>query len=95
MRTHNILGNDINSLDEDVLLSEMAHSTKNYTGAEIEAVIKSASSFSFEDNSNLMDFRSEAVLNQNSKVCKSIHFIKSPLHKSFDGGKAPVRSWHW
>jgi hypothetical protein len=28
-------------------------------------------------------------------VCKSIHFIKSPLHKSFDGGKAPVRSWHW
>ena len=95
MRAHNILGNHINSLDDDVLLSEMAHSTKNYTGAEIEAVIKSASSFSFEDNSNLMDFRNEAVLNQNSKVCKSIIFIKSPLHKSFDGGKAPVRSWHW
>lgn len=36
-----------NALDKDVNLEELASITKNYTGAEIEAVVKSASSFAF------------------------------------------------
>ena len=53
-------------------LSNLATETKNYTGAEIEAVIKSASSYSFERCTNLMDFTKDAKLKDNSQVEKSI-----------------------
>lgn len=35
------------AIEEDVNLAELASQTKNYTGAEIEALVKSASSFAF------------------------------------------------
>ena len=53
-------------------LSNLATETKNYTVAEIEAVIKSASSYSFERCTNLMDFTKDAKLKDNSQVEKSI-----------------------
>lgn len=37
-------------LDVDVDLAKIAHGTKNYSGAEIEGVVKSAASFAFERN---------------------------------------------
>ncbi len=40
MKKNNLLGTDVN-------LDIMAKNTKNYTGAEIEAVVKSACSFAF------------------------------------------------
>lgn len=45
IHTENLKKN--NALEKDVDLSELAAVTKNYTGAEIEAVVKSASSFAF------------------------------------------------
>jgi vesicle-fusing ATPase len=50
----------------EIDLKALAKDTKNYTGAEIEAVVKSASSYSFERNSNLLDFSKEAKLSENS-----------------------------
>jgi vesicle-fusing ATPase len=40
MRSNNLLSSDIS-------IEELAKLTKNFTGAEIEAVVKSAASFSF------------------------------------------------
>jgi len=41
-------------------LQELAKGTKNYTGAEIEGVVKSAASYSFNRGNNLMDFTKTA-----------------------------------
>lgn len=46
--------------------NHLAKETKNYTGAEIEAVVKSASSYSFEKNTDLLDFTKDAKLKENS-----------------------------
>lgn len=64
MKKNNLIGNNVE-------LSNLATETKNYTGAEIEAVIKSASSYSFERCTNLMDFTKDAKLKDNSQVEKS------------------------
>lgn len=40
----------------EVKIEELAKETKNYTGAEIQAVVKSASSFAFNRVHNIMDF---------------------------------------
>jgi vesicle-fusing ATPase len=61
MRTNKLLG-------EDVHLDKLAKLLKNYTGAEIEAVVKSAASHAFARTNNLMDFTKEPTLNEDSKV---------------------------
>jgi vesicle-fusing ATPase len=43
-------------LGADVDLLELAQLTKNYTGAELEAVVKSASSSAFHRVHDIMDF---------------------------------------
>lgn len=49
MRNNKLLGQDVN-------LNEIASLLKNYTGAEIEAIVKSANSFALNRHHNLMDF---------------------------------------
>lgn len=49
MKKNNLIGKDVD-------LSELAHLMKNYTGAEIEAVVKSANSFALNRHHNLLDF---------------------------------------
>lgn len=44
-------------MDDDVDLDMLAEMMKNYTGAEIEAVVKSANSFALNRHHNLMDFK--------------------------------------
>lgn len=43
-------------MSEKVDLLKIANITNNYTGAELEAVVKSASSWAFKRVDNLMDF---------------------------------------
>lgn len=52
MRKNNLLGSDVD-------LKFMAKHTKNYTGAEIESVVKSANSFALQRKHNLLDFTKE------------------------------------
>lgn len=40
----------------NVDLQHLAHVTKNFTGAEIESLVKSATSFAFNRVHNIMDF---------------------------------------
>lgn len=49
MWTNNLLGDNVD-------LSKLSNMLKNYTGAEIEAVIKSASSFALNRHHNLLSF---------------------------------------
>lgn len=49
MRKNNLLGSDVD-------LNSIAKELKNYTGAEIEAIVKSANSFALNRHHNLMDF---------------------------------------
>lgn len=55
-------------LSQQVDLADLAKQTKNYTGAEIEGVVKSAASYSFNRGNNLMDFTKTAQINENSKI---------------------------
>ena len=59
MREHDRLGPDVN-------LDSMAERCKNYTGAEIEAVVKSAASFAFEREIDINDLSKE--LNPDIKI---------------------------
>ena len=49
MRKNNLLGSNVD-------LNFIAKELKNYTGAEIEAIVKSANSFALNRHHNLMDF---------------------------------------
>lgn len=49
MRENKILGPDVD-------LAKIAAITKNYTGAELESIVKSAKSFSLNRHHNLLDF---------------------------------------
>lgn len=44
-------------IDKNVDLAELAKLTKNFTGAEIEALVKSATSFAFQRVHDIMDFK--------------------------------------
>ena len=46
-------------LGKDVEIQWLAESTKNYTGAEIESVVKSANTFALNRQLNLTDFTKE------------------------------------
>jgi vesicle-fusing ATPase len=49
MEKNNLIGSDVKN-------PELARITNNYTGAEIEAVVKSAASWSFKRGTNILDF---------------------------------------
>jgi vesicle-fusing ATPase len=55
-------------LDKGVSLSEIARVAKNYTGAELEAVIKNASSYAMTKGNNLMDFSKQLTIKEGTKV---------------------------
>ncbi|KAI9797715.1 MAG: transport between ER and Golgi ATPase protein, partial [Sarcosagium campestre] len=47
LKIHTAKMRDNNVMDTDVNLAELAHETKNFSGAEIGGLVKSASSFAF------------------------------------------------
>ena len=57
-----------NLMDSDIDLDAMAEQMRNYTGAEIEAVVKSANSFALNRHHNLMDFKQEIKFDTPGKV---------------------------
>lgn len=65
MRKNKLLG-------KDVVLRDFAKMMTNYTGAEIEAVVKSANSFALNRHHNLMDFSKKIVI---SKICYCLLII--------------------
>jgi vesicle-fusing ATPase len=57
-------------LGRDVDIKELAERTKNYTGAEIESVVKSANSFALNRHHNLMDFTRKIEITKKGMVEK-------------------------
>jgi vesicle-fusing ATPase len=55
-------------LGKTVDLAYLAKEAKNYTGAEIEAVVKSAASFSMSRAHNLTDFTKKITIDKEHKV---------------------------
>lgn len=55
-------------LSNKVSLDILAKQTKNYTGAEIEGLVKSAASFSLNRANNLFDLNAVAVVNKDAKI---------------------------
>jgi len=55
-------------LSEDVNVEKLAKMTKNYTGAEIEAVVKSAISHGLARNHGIMDFSKDVDIGDDFKV---------------------------
>ena len=53
IHTASMMKNDL--VSGDVSIEELARQTKNYTGAEIEGLVKSAASFSLNRANNLFD----------------------------------------
>jgi len=84
-------------LGADVDLEHIAKSLKNYTGAEIEAVVKSATAQAFARTNNLMDFSKEPTLNEDSKVemqdfNKAIEEVKPQFGVDTDKFEALLRN---
>lgn len=63
-------------LGKDVNIGEIAHLAKNYTGAELEAVVKNASSFAMTQGNNLMDFSKQLEIKAGVSVSKG-DFLKA------------------
>ncbi len=61
-------------MGKDVNLTELASLTKNYTGSEIEGVVKAASSYVFFRAVNMKNFDENPVINADDKVSRSISF---------------------
>ena len=58
-----------NLLDSDVIIEELAHRTKNYTGAEIAGLVQSANTFGFNRVHDVMDFsKTEIKLGEDHKI---------------------------
>ncbi len=57
-------------LAEEISLLALAKKTKNFTGAEIEGLVKSAASFSLNRANNLFDLQSTAQINKDAKIEK-------------------------
>jgi len=84
-------------LGADVDLNHLAKLLKNYTGAEIEAIVKSAASHAFARTNNLMDFTKEVTLNEDSKVemqdfMKAIDEVKPQFGVDTDKFEALMRN---
>jgi vesicle-fusing ATPase len=61
MRSNKLLGSDVD-------LASIASELKNYTGAEIEAIVKSASSFAMNRHHQLMNFNQKVTIVAPGKV---------------------------
>lgn len=70
MREHGILGADLD-------LEKIAHLTKNYTGAEIEALTKSATSFALNRKHDLLDFSKELQLTKENMIVDMQDFMRA------------------
>ena len=57
MKKNNLLGPDVD-------INQLAALTKNYTGAEIEAVVKSANSFALNRNHDLLNFTKKLIIDK-------------------------------
>ena len=55
-------------LGKNVSLEEIAKLTENYTGAELESIVKSANSFALNRHHNLMDFTKKIVIDKMGHV---------------------------
>lgn len=64
-------------LGADVDIQKIAQLTKNYTGAEIEALTKSATSFSLNRNHDLLDFSKELVFNKETMIVEMQDFMQA------------------
>ena len=68
MRENGILGPDVD-------LEQIAKQAKNYTGAELESVVKSAKSFSLNRHHDLLDFSKELVFNKETLIVEMEDFL--------------------
>lgn len=57
-----------NLLEDDVDFDELSRITKNYTGAELSDVVKSANSFALNKKHDLMDFNADLDFSELAKV---------------------------
>jgi len=64
-------------LAPDVDLAKIANITKNYTGAELESVVKSAKSFALNRKHDLMDFTKELVFNKETMLIEMEDFMSA------------------
>lgn len=55
-------------VSSEVSIDSLAKQTKNYTGAEIEGLVKSAASFSLNRANNLFDLQARAEINKDAKI---------------------------
>jgi vesicle-fusing ATPase len=55
-------------LDKNVSLTKLATITQNYTGAEIEAVVKNACAYAMTKGNNIMDFSKNFTLKKGTTV---------------------------
>lgn len=55
-------------LDKDVNIEQLAHQAKNYTGAELEAVVKNASSYAMTKGNDLNDFTKNLEIKKGTTV---------------------------
>lgn len=65
-------------LNPNVDLIELAKLTKNFTGAEIEALVKSATSFAFQRIHDIMDFKKQ---NLEEEVIVELKDFKKALNE--------------
>jgi vesicle-fusing ATPase len=59
-------------MGKDVDLSELSKITKNYTGSEIEGVVKAATSYIFFRSVNMKNFDENPTINPNDRVTKGL-----------------------
>ena len=62
---------------EQAELDELARLTKNFTGAEIESLVKSASSHCISRTTNILDFSKELVIDEKNLRVEMQDFIKA------------------
>ena len=63
-------------LANDVNIPDIAKIAKNYTGAELEAVVKNASSFAMTKGNNIMDFTKTLEIKAGTKITQN-DFLKA------------------
>ena len=75
IHTKNLRENKL--LDSGCKLDELAKLTKNFTGAEIQALVKSASSYSISRTTNILEFAKELIIDQKKLKVERQDFIKA------------------
>ncbi|KAN0036938.1 hypothetical protein ACTFIV_002262 [Dictyostelium citrinum] len=68
-KIHTAKMRDQNALDKDVELANYAHVTRNYSGAEIEGVVKSAASYAFSRQVDTKNIKNIEIKPEDIKVC--------------------------